>query len=45
VSPCHRGVYQFAAKLATGASDDDLHDLALSGSHHQRLSRYHCTVD
>ena len=36
---------EFASELAARAGDDDAHYLAdLSGSHHQRLSRYHATV-
>ena len=39
--------HQFGAQLPVGTGDEHPHQrpaLALSGSHHQRLSRYHCTV-
>ena len=37
--------HQVLTELTIGSSNEDAHYfLPLSGSHHQRLSRYHCTV-
>ena len=35
---------QLGADLSTSTDDQNLHDRALSGSHHARLSRYQATV-
>ena len=38
-------IHQLVTKLPASTRDQNLHGLALSGSHHQRLSRYQATVD
>ena len=38
-------IHQLVTKLPASTCDQNLHGLALSGSHHQRLSRYQATVD
>ena len=40
----HCCVDEFTTKLSGRTRNENLHGLALSGSHHQRLSRYHATV-
>ena len=40
--------YELTPELSTGTRDENPHrypDRCFSGSHHQRLSRYHVTVD